>query len=217
MRDDNWELVNGPDAHHIEFLNFANQVNAIEALFRLLTASYGTNVGNGCKAPPSARALKALHHTGTLFLLNNPGEYRDTEVHIERGDGTIVHKPPACTEVEAHMTSFESDLSAMWETADAIAVASWCLWRINWIHPFKNGNGRSARAFAYACLCLRFGFMLPGTPTVIDLIMGSKPEFEDALRRADETFEESGSPDLAPMNTYIEKLVIKQLSSIPMA
>ncbi|MCK0196885.1 Fic family protein [Ancylobacter sp. 6x-1] len=215
MRDDNWELVNGPAAHHIEFLNFANQVNVIEALFRLLTALFGSHPENGCRAPPNARALKALHHAGTLFLLINPGEYRGIEVRVGRPDGTIVHQPPTCSEVEGHMASFEADLTVMWEKADAIAIAAWCLWRINWIHPFVNGNGRAARAFAYACLCLKIGVMIPGTPTVIDLIMSNKPEFEAALREADSTFSETGSADLRPMNDFIKRLFIEQLTSIP--
>ncbi len=216
MQDDNWELVNGPAAHHIEFLNFANQVNVIEALFRLLTCLHGVHEDYGCLAPPNSRALKAFHHTGTLFLLLNPGEYRTVQVNLSRGDGVVVYEPPPCTEVEAHMASFESDLKAMWMSADAIAVASYALWRINWIHPFKNGNGRSARAFAYACLCLKLGFMPPGERTILDLIMSNKPEFESALRAADKSFSESGGADLGPMNKFIERLFIEQLSSVPL-
>ena len=38
MNDDNWELVNGPHAHHIEQLNAVNVINVIEAMITLFGA-----------------------------------------------------------------------------------------------------------------------------------------------------------------------------------
>lgn len=214
MFDGNWDLINGPDAHHIEILNYANQVNVIEGLFRLLVGQHGLDAG-GCPACPNVVALKALHHTGTLFLLEKPGEFRESEVHIGKADGTVVYNPPRWTEVPTHMAEFDAQLSAMWPNADVLSVAAFTLWKVNWIHPFKNGNGRAARAFAYACMCLKLGFMLPGQVTVIDLIMKNKPEFETVLGIADKTFAETGDVDLEPMKTFLERLLIEQFQSVP--
>jgi len=36
------------------------------------------------------------------------------------------------------------------------------LWRICWIHPFEDGNGRTVRAASYLVLSMRLGFELPG-------------------------------------------------------
>lgn len=215
MQDSNWELINGDDAHHIEFLNYANQVNVIEALFRLLTGLHGVAEGIGCNAAPNGAALRAIHHAGTLFLLKKPGDYRECAVHLFKPDGTVVYDPPVWAEVPKLMAEFETTLQQAWKVSNPVEVAAYCLWRINWIHPFVNGNGRAARAFAYACLCLKFGFMLPGQQTVIDLIMTNKPEFEAALRHADETFAAQHNPDLAPLNAFVERLLIEQLVSIP--
>jgi len=57
--------------------------------------------------------------------------------------------------------------------------------------------------------------MLPGSPTVIDLIMADKTPFEAALNHADQTLAATGTPDLGQMETYIEGLIKAQLSSIP--
>ncbi len=113
------------------------------------------------------------------------------------------------------MAEFDAQLSAMWPNADVLSVAAFTLWKVNWIHPFKNGNGRAARAFAYACMCLKLGFMLPGQVTVIDLIMKNKPEFETVLGIADKTFAETGDVDLEPMKTFLERLLIEQFQSVP--
>lgn len=211
MQDDNWELINGQDAHDIEVLNYTNQINVIEAMLKLFL-NRGGATEHGCPLVPNCQTLRELHRTGTLFLLHRPGEYRGEPVYVVKNDGTLVYTPPAAEEVDDHMAKFEEELGGTWG-APPITVAAFALWRINWIHPFKNGNGRTARAFAYACLCLKFGFLLPGTKTVIDLIMVNRPEYQDALRVADKTFAEAGIPDLSKMEEFLTRLLVEQLSS----
>jgi hypothetical protein len=81
MFDSNWDLINGPAAHEIETLNQANQINVIEALVRLLT-HYAPPGENGCSASPNLAALREIHRTGTLFLLEKPGELREVPVQL---------------------------------------------------------------------------------------------------------------------------------------
>jgi Fic family protein len=89
------------------------------------------------------------------------------------------------------------------------------LWRVNWIHPFKNGNGRTARSFSYACLCARLGVILPGTATVIDQIMTTRAEYEAALRVADAAASKDPmARDLAAMRGYLYGLLQIQISSV---
>jgi len=213
MRDSNWDLINGEVAHEIEFLNYTSQINVIEALFKLLS-HYESIDANGDKRAPNCKELREIHRTGTLFLLEAPGEYRNIQVYLRRADGTIVHMPPPPEEVGGHMEQFEQDLTMRWEQSDPLDMAAFTLWKINWIHPFKNGNGRSARAFAYACLCLKFGFWLPGFPTVIDLIMENKGPYDEALSRADAHFASTGNIDLSDLKAFLETLLRRQLGSI---
>jgi len=213
MFDSNWDLINGPTAHEIETLNQANQINVIEALVRLLI-HHAPPDENGCPVQPNAEALCEIHRTGTLFLLEKPGSFREGPVYLTK-DGALVYTPPAHTEIQNQLEAFFVQLANMWRDAQPIEVAAYAIWRINWIHPFKNGNGRCARAFAYACLCLKYGFILPGSPTILDLIMTSKSDFEIALNRSDQIYAENRIEDTTGMVEFLTPLLIKQLSSIP--
>jgi Fic family protein len=214
MNDSNWELINGPDAHQIEFINHGNTINVIEALI-LFYSSVGEVDEKGCHLYPTARILKELHRTGTLFLLESPGEYRENyNVVVNGAGGVLRYQPPPWEQVEALMAEFHEDVARMWADSDRVHVAAYSLWRINWIHPFKNGNGRSARSFAYACLCLKFAAFLPGNPTVLDMIMTDRDPYEAALKHADDTYADTGVADIGPIKDYLGNLLIKQLSSI---
>lgn len=207
MLDSNWELINGPDAHHIETLNSANTINVIEALITFIIH----HQERGC---PTKRDLCELHRTGTLFLLSAPGQFREKEVQIEAEGGVIVHKPPPQASVDAHIEQFFNTLSEMWHSSDALDVAAYALWRINWIHPFINGNGRTARAYAYACLCGHLGVILPGKTTIIDQIMETRLHYQYALRIADQCVRNGNEPDLSEMKRYLNHLLQIQISSV---
>jgi len=212
--DDNWELINGDAAHHIEQLNATSTINVLEALVTLLVGLRKQS-GQPEMLMPNDRALCELHRSGTLFLLHHPGEYRDIEVHVgDKATGEIIFQPPPCDALGGHIEEFFRELTDIWNTGDALDAAAFVLWRINWIHPFRNGNGRTARAFAYACLCAKLGVMLPGRTTVIDQIMTSRSEYEAAIRAADRAAAESDGRNLAPMREYLDRLLQIQMASI---
>jgi Fic family protein len=154
MFDTNWEMINGPDAHSIEVMNAANQSNVLDGLLTFLMAHKGPNRNSNPPMPDEA-ALCELHRAGTLFLLAEPGVYRNIEVIVADAAGKTRHQPPPWPYVGGFMQHFFRDLSCVWTSGDALDVAAYALWRINWVHPFRNGNGRTARAFSYACLCLK--------------------------------------------------------------
>jgi fido (protein-threonine AMPylation protein) len=217
MLDSNWETLNGEVAHEIEALNYANQVHVIEALIKIIVAKGGLSPSGSSNQGPNINALKELHRTATLFLLNSPGEFRQIEVFVEGVGGTVRHQPPPWQEVDAHVQNFFTELSIAWATNTPIYIAALCLWKINWIHPFMNGNGRTARAFSYACLCLKYGFTLPGRVTVIDLIMSNpqhRTAYEAALNLADTAFAQNKYVDVSALEALLRVLLVEQLSSI---
>jgi Fic family protein len=211
MNDSNWDLINGSDANDIEVLNLSNQVNVIEALTKYMLHFYKKADGS-CEKHIGIAELKELHRTATLFLLEFPGNFRDIEVHVNRKNGTVFEPPPV-DRIEYYLKYFIAKLEKHWETSDAVTIASYALWFINWVHPFKNGNGRSARAFAYACLNLKLGFILPGSPTVLDLILQHRDEYYSALEYADKDFENDLPPNLEKMSEFISRLLETQLES----
>lgn len=211
MIEDNWELVTGNAAHQIEVLNYSNQINVIEALVHLLMDRHRGPDGS-CSVYPSEVILREFHRTATLFLLKEPGQYRTVAVHVG-ANGKVVHQPPEAKACPEHIQRFFDRLGAIWSTSSAQELAAFTLWAINWIHPFRNGNGRTARAFAYACICLKIGAILGGRMTVIDLIMENREEYYNCLAIADAGLEKNGRPELGPMTRYIDRLLAQQLSS----
>lgn len=213
MIEDNWDLVTGNAAHEIEVLNYSNQINVIESLFHLFMHKNRGPDGS-CAVHPDESILKEFHRTATLFLLSEPGCYRTVPVAVYDSYGNIIHQPPAVEEMRDHIERLFNYINITWSTSSAQDIAAYALWSINWIHPFKNGNGRTARAFCYACLCLKVGAILGGRKTVIDLIMEHSDEYYRNLALADQGFRETGTPALEPMTEYIDRLLAIQLSQI---
>lgn len=57
---------------------------------------------------------------------------------------------------------------------DPIKVASYLIWRLNWIHPFGGGNGRTSRALAELSLRVRLANELPGKTTLPEQIVKNR-------------------------------------------
>ncbi len=64
-------------------------------------------------------------------------------------------------------------------------LAAYVLWRLNHIHHFVNGNGRTARVTAYFVLCLASGGWLPGEKLLPERIVERRDDYVDALKQAD--------------------------------
>ena len=95
----------------------------------------------------------------------------------------------------------------------AVHLAAYAMWRLNWIHPFTDGNGRTSRALSYLVLCIRLGYKLPGTNTIPDQIAAKKDPYYKALEAADRAFEQD-KIDLSEMEKLLEALLAKQLVTV---
>jgi len=85
--------------------------------------------------------------------------------------------------------------------------------RMNNIHPFINGNGRTARAASYFVLCVKAGGWLGGDPILPALIKRERPRYVAALKAADASFATGGGPDLGPLHTLLVDLLAEQMKS----
>jgi Fic family protein len=100
-----------------------------------------------------------------------------------------------------------------WEVVSALHLAAYVMWRLNWIHPFVDGNGRTSRILSFFVLSMKLGFVLPGTPTLPELVIGHRADYEDALDLADAAWLED-RVDLSAMERLIESLLATQLSRV---
>ena len=87
------------------------------------------------------------------------------------------------------------------------------MWRLNWIHPFDDGNGRTSRAVSYLVLCVRTGSRLPGSNTIPDRIADNKFPYYDALDAADAAWKDERL-DVSAMEKLLEDHLAAQLVQV---
>ncbi len=99
-----------------------------------------------------------------------------------------------------------------WEIHDhPTLLPAYALWRLNWIHPFIEGNGRTARAACYLLICLKQGKLLGGEKIVPERIRDNRDPYIAALKSADRAWNE-GHFNVNEMAQYLGDLLIGQLS-----
>ena len=114
--------------------------------------------------------ILTLHHKALDGIHPLAGTYRNSAVYIGKSN----HFPPRHVEVPDLVAEMCAYVNERWEDRSAIHLAAYVLWRMNWIHPFADGNGRTARATAYVVLSAKLDSLLPGTPTIPDQIAADK-------------------------------------------
>ena len=82
----------------------------------------------------------------------------------------------------------------------------------NWIHPFVEGNGRTARAVCYYLICVRNGAFLKGRKIVPERIREDRRPYYKALKDCDIAWE-AGRLDLSSMEDYIAGIMQAQLDT----
>src|SRR3954453_16830495 len=110
------------------------------------------------------------------------------------------------------MDRFFSVLHENWTILeDPTVLPAYALWRLNWIHPFVEGNGRTARAACYYLICLRQGRLLPGKKIVPERIRENRDPYYAALKAADKKGD-GGHLDVSAMADYLTDLLKGQFS-----
>ena len=125
--------------------------------------------------------IKAINFHAIAGLHYEAGQYRSCDVTV--GDFT----PPEHYRVQPSMDTFVDMVNRRWETTDVVDLAEYVLWRLNYIHPFVNGNGRTARPICYFILCAKFKRLFPGPLTVPQLLQSEnyRQRYYDGLKAAD--------------------------------
>jgi Fic family protein len=150
--------------------------------------------------------LWTLNYAAVANISQFGGRYREDPIYVGN------HCPPHFREVPNLMDRLFSLVHENWDIIDHPTwLAAYILWRLNWIHPFVEGNGRTARAACYYLLCLKHGQLLPGNKIVPERIREDRKPYYAALGVADVAWEQ-GHFDLIPMAQYLSELLRRQLS-----
>lgn len=160
----------------------------------------------------SQTILRALNFHAIACLHTNAGDYRPCSVHVAYPDPADNYEAPEHFRVGAMMENFINSVNMNLLASDPVQLASFVLWRLCAIHPFINGNGRTARAAAYFTICVRVGGWLPGAENMVTLLK-KHPEYTNALKHADLSVR-SGVLDLKPLYSVVEECLTQQLNSV---
>lgn len=197
------ELVTDPDEQaRAEAANGVKQFDAVAELIE-----HFSDPERKFKLRPSL--LLHLQRIALDGLSAYAGNFRPAGIRI----GGSKHEP-----VGAHMVPEEIEhmcdyINDNWEKSSPIHLAAYALWKLNWIHPFTDGNGRTARALSYFLLCLRLGYRLPGTNTIPAQISKDKSPYYRALEVADEIWKQN-QIDLSELEKLLAGMLAEQLLSV---
>ena len=143
-------------------------------------------------------ALEAIH--------SGAGSYRNSGIEITHSS----HKPIDASNVPDEVEQMMEYLSDNWEHETPIHLSAYAMWRVNWIHPFYDGNGRTSRIFSYMILCAKMGFVPAKGNAIPEQISANKQPYYEALEHAD-THCQDGQVDVSQMEDLLTGCLAEQL------
>lgn len=167
---------------HFEALNHKEAIEFIEALVAK-------------SEPVSAHTIRQLH---ALILKGiddeEAGKYRTTQVRI----GGAKYTPPDPSQVPALMDDFDRWLQGEGKSLPVVEYAALAHFKLVYIHPFADGNGRTAR------LLMNLILMGEGHPPSV-ILKTDRRSYYSVLERADEG-------EVKPFVDFIGRSVDRALS-----
>lgn len=97
---------------------------------------------------------------------------------------------------------------------EPLFLASYVMWRICWIHPFDDGNGRTARAASYLVLNIRLGYELTGNIPIPSRIKHAPRAYWRALEAADHAWRQ-GTLDVSVLQGLLDFYLTAQVAEQP--
>lgn len=196
------ELIETEAHPEYQALEIANVNRQVDFMRSMVVASI--NLGRPFL---SQHLIKALNYHAITCLHISAGEYRPCGVTVGS------YTPPDHYRVPALMDDFINTVNLNWNSADPVYLATFVLWRMNHIHPFINGNGRTARAACFFVLCVRSGGWLAGAPILPELLQrGYRDQYVEALQKADASLI-AGQLDLSALHKLVSELLDEQLKN----
>ncbi|UCG24783.1 MAG: Fic family protein [Chloroflexota bacterium] len=167
---------------HFEVVNHQEAIHLVESL--------ASN-----QEPISVFDLRQLH---ALVLARiddqNAGRYRDVPVRI----AGATHEPPPAWEIESRMHDWATWLQDRADTTDPVTLAAIAHHKLVAIHPFIDGNGRTAR------LVMNLILMRAAYPPAI-IAQVNRRQYYRVLSQAD-----AGSP--GPLVNFVGRAVERSLT-----
>lgn len=150
-----------------------------------------------------------LHRPALEGISAFAGNFRPAGVEIEGSR----HAPPGAYLVPELVEDLCEYVNDKWETASPLHLAAYVMWRLNWIHPFDDGNGRTSRMLSFVVLCIKSKEVLDSKPTIFEQVVGNRTPYFHALDAADDAWKE-GRVDVNRMEALLDQLLANQLHAV---
>jgi Fic family protein len=154
--------------------------------------------------------IQQLQSIAVIGIVDRPGQWRTTTVRISKSK----HQPPEPHLVPALVQELCDYVNNNLHEKTPLHLAAYVMWRLNWIHPFEDGNGRTSRAISYLVLCIGMKLLLPGSPTIPQQIQEDRSAYFEALERADEAYRNDETIDVSDMENALKNMLAKQLLGV---
>jgi len=197
------ELTNAENDPVYQALEIANSNRQYDFLRSIIIAALDTQ-----RPFLSENIIRALNYHAIACLHADAGHYRQCEANVRGG-----LRPPESYRIPELMEDFVDTVNRNWKESDPLVLAAFVLWRLSNIHPFINGNGRTARAASYFVLCVKAGGWIKGEPILPELLKRNYDEYIHSLQLAD-ALRRTGRPDLEPLHTLLTRLLNEQIASV---
>tara|TARA_R110002096_G_scaffold78557_1_gene184868 strand:- start:2232 stop:2915 length:684 start_codon:yes stop_codon:yes gene_type:complete len=156
------------------------------------------------------RFILQLHKQALDGIERFAGTFRNTPVEI----GKSKHTPPESFDVSELVQDMCTYIDGNRGEKTPLHLSAYAMWRLNWIHPFSDGNGRTSRIISYVVLCNEQGYWLPGNKTIPDMISEHRAPYYNALEAADEALRITGEVDVSVLEEFLGDLLSRQLVEV---
>lgn len=193
------------DKHEIARVEARNALRQTDAVFSIIN----DRIRSGAPLRLRPSLALTLNRLATEGIEELAGVFRPDPIKI---DGSS-HEPPPFEEVPELVEEMCDYVNDHWKDRTPLHLSCYVMWRMNWIHPFTDGNGRTARALSYVVLCTSLGDQLPGSMTIPEQISSNKFPYYDALEDADKAFQD-GRIDVSALEQLTGDMLAAQLLSV---
>ena len=187
-------LVRGPDDERFAWMEERN----LERQYSFLRDCIEIGVKQG-PASFDKHLIMALNHIAVANVTPLGGCYRRHCVKFVTGFA------PHYSEVPELVDHLVAVVHGRWRPMNPTSLAAYALWRLTWIYPFREGNGRTASAAAAFLFHVRGG-SLSGDMPLPERIRRSRDQCVRALRIAD-VGEATGSGGFRSVHEYLVNLI----------